>query len=253
MDAVEILLQARHAHRPLEPMGAATPADLAAGYATQRRLAQRVGAVPPAGFKIGATTRQMQHYLGLDGPVAGFVPAASLNRSGLGLPFARFHRPGVECEIAVRLGADLPFGPCDAARAAAAVAAVMPAIEIVENRYADLASFGVPSLVADQVFHASGVLGEESRDWRGIDLEAVHGEMWVNGVSRGAGHGRDLLGGPMQALAWLAASGAAEAFGGLKAGQVVWLGSVTPPIWLDGPGTVRVLFSEIGEVTLTFH
>jgi 2-keto-4-pentenoate hydratase len=38
----------------------------------------------------------------------------------------------------------------------------------------------------------------------------------------------------------------------LKAGQVVWLGSVTPPIWLDGPCSVRVAYSDLGEVTLTF-
>lgn len=253
MDAVDILLEARHSHRPLHHMGAVAPADVAAGYAVQRRLAERLRAIPPAGFKIGATTRQMQQYLGLDGPVAGFVPGSSFNQSGFDVPYGPFNAPGVECEIAVRLGADLPFGPTDPARAADAVAAVMPAIEIVENRYADLAAFGTPSLIADQVFHASGVLGDEVTDWRGLDLEATHGEMWVNGVSRGAGHGRDLLGGPMHALAWLAGSPAAEAFGGLKAGQVIWLGSVTPPIWLLGPSAIRVSFSGLGEVALTFH
>ena len=253
MDAVDILLEARHSHRPLSHMGSAAPADVAAGYAVQRRLAERLAAVPPAGFKIGATTAQMQKYLGLDGPVAGFVPGSSLNRSGFDVPFGPFNRPGVECEIAVRLGMDLPFGPCDPARAAAAVAAVMPAIEIVENRYADLAAFGTPSLIADQIFHAGGVLGEELSDWRGLDLDAVHGELFVDGVSRGSGHGRDLLGGPMRALAWLASSGAAEVFGGLKAGQVIWLGSVTPPIWLDGPCAVRVRFSDWADVELTFH
>jgi 2-keto-4-pentenoate hydratase len=39
----------------------------------------------------------------------------------------------------------------------------------------------------------------------------------------------------------------------LKAGQVVWLGSVTPPIWLDGPCSVRVVYSDLGEVSLTFR
>jgi len=53
-------------------------------------------------------------------------------------------------------------------------------------------------------------------------------------------------------LAWLAGSGAAEAFGGLMAGQVVWLGSVTPPIWLDGPCEVVVVFDGLGRVDLRF-
>jgi 2-keto-4-pentenoate hydratase len=74
----------------------------------------------------------------------------------------------------------------------------------------------------------------------------------VDGIARGAGHGRDLLGHPLEALAWLAGSGAAAEFGGLRAGQVVWLGSVTPPIWLDGPCVVEVAFEGLGRVGLRF-
>jgi 2-keto-4-pentenoate hydratase len=74
----------------------------------------------------------------------------------------------------------------------------------------------------------------------------------VAGQVVGEGDGRDLLGHPFEALAWLAASGAAAAFGGLRAGQVVWLGSVTPPIWLDGPCAVDARFDLLGAAQLTF-
>ncbi|MFI4982074.1 MAG: hypothetical protein ACHQIO_17135 [Nevskiales bacterium] len=40
----------------------------------------------------------------------------------------------------------------------------------------------------------------------------------------------------------------AAAFGGLRAGQVVMLGSVTPPIWLGGACTVTVSFRDLPEV-----
>ena len=253
MEAAKMILAARRERRILEPLGAAAPADMAAGYAVQRQVAAMLGAVPPAGFKIGATTKQMQDYLGLSGPAAGFVPASSRNPSGLDVAFADFVGVGVECEIAVRLGADIPAGPCTPEHAAAAVSQVMAAIEIVEKHYGDLAALGTPTLIADQIFHASGVLGDGVADWRGIDLGAIRGELFVDGVSRGFGHGRDLLGHPMNALAWLADSGAAHAFDGLRAGQVVWLGSVTPPIWLDGPGDIRVSFLGLSDVALTFH
>lgn len=251
-DAADAILAARRAKRILEPLGAAAPADPAAGYALQRRVAERLGAVPPAGFKIGATTKQMQDYLGLPGPAAGFVPAESLRENGAALRFADFLNVGVECEIALRLGRDLPPGPCTRDQAAAAVAEVFPAIEIVERRYPDLAVLGTPTLIADQVFHAAGVLGSPVPDWRALDLGAARGELRVDGVVKGAGHGRDLLGHPLEALAWLAGSGAAEVFGGLKAGQVVWLGSVTPPIWLEGPCLVEADFDLLGTVRLRF-
>ena len=253
MDPADAILDARRAKRPLEPLGGDAPADPAAGYALQRRVAKRLGAVPPAGFKIGATTKQMQEYLGLPGPAAGFVPRESLRPDGATLRFADFLNAGVECEVGVRLGRDLPFGPCTREQAADAVAAVHPAIEVVEKRYpADLAALGTPTLIADQVFHAAGLMGAPVPDWRAVDLGAARGELRVDGAARGAGHGRDLLGHPFEALAWLAGSGAAEAFGGLKAGQVVWLGSVTPPVWLDGPCEVEAAFDLLGTARLRF-
>ncbi len=250
MTAAETLLQARQARSLLAPLGALAPADPAAGYAIQRDLARLVGAEPPAGFKIGATTAQMQAYLGLTGPAAGFCAGAGLHASGVVLRFADFLRPGAECEVALRLGRDLPAGPCTRQQAAAAVAEVFAGIEIVENRYQDFAALGAPTLIADQVFHAGGVLGAPAPGWPGLDLAAVAGRILVDGDERASGMGSDLLGDPLAALAWLADSGAAHAFGGLRAGQVVFLGSVTPPIWLDRPCVVEVVFDGLGSVRL---
>jgi len=145
--ASEAILAARRARRILAPLGTAAPADVAAGYAVQREVAEALGAVPPAGFKIGATTKQMQAYLGLTGPAGGFVAAASLHPNGATFRFADFLNPGVECEIGVRLGRDLPAGPTTQEAAAAAVAEVFPAIEIVERRYGDLGALGTPTLL----------------------------------------------------------------------------------------------------------
>ena len=250
--ALRTLLETRRARRLLPSLGADAPADEPAGYALQHRLAEAVGAVPPLGFKIGATARQMQEYLGVSGPTAGFVPAASLHPDGATLRYADFVRPGVECEVAVRLGRDLPHGRYSPEEAEAAVAECFAAIEVVENRYEDFRALGAPTLIADQVFHAAGVLAPVAPGWRALDLAAVQGRFRFDGVERASGHGRDLLGHPMAALAWLAGSGAARVFGGLKAGQVVWLGSVTPAIWLDGPSAVEADFGPLGTARLRF-
>jgi len=246
------ILTARRERRVLAPLGALAPADEEAGYALQHAVASALGALPPAGFKIGATTRQMQAYLGLTGPVAGFTAAAGLHATPATLRFADYVAPGVECEVGLRLGADLPAGPCTRAEAMEAVAEVFAAIEVVDKRYHDLPALGTPSLIADQVFHAGGVLGTPAVAWRSIDLGATRGRVTVDGAMRGEGVGADLLGHPMAALAWLAASPAARVFGGLKAGQVVFLGSVTPPIWIEGPAHVLVEFDTLGRVELRF-
>lgn len=221
------------------------------GAAAQLALARLMGADPPAGFKIGATGKRMQAYLGLSGPAAGFMPAAGLYGSGAALRFADFLNPGVECEIVVRLAHDLPPGPCTQADAEAAVGELMAGIEIVENRYHNLAELGTPTMIADQVFHAAAVLGAATPDWRGIDVPALTGRISIDGTPREQGVAADLLGHPMNCLAWLAGSDVAAAFGGLKAGQTIMLGSVTPPIWLEAPARVTVEFLPLPGVALT--
>jgi 2-keto-4-pentenoate hydratase len=252
-DAAEAIIEARRSRRILAPLGAAAPQTVEAGYAVQKEIALRLGGVPPAGFKIGATTRQMQSYLGLTGPAAGFVPKAGLRASPATARYADYVDPGVECEVGLRLARDIAPGPCTRADAEAAVGEVFAAMEIVDRRYGDLAVLGTPTLIADQVFHAGGVLGTPVADWRSIDLGATRGRLSVNGEVKAEGIGADLLGHPFEALAWLAASPGAAAFGGLRAGQVVFLGSVTPPIWLDGPCTAVVEFDTLGRVELTLR
>jgi 2-keto-4-pentenoate hydratase len=228
---------------------AIAPKTEAEGAAAQRALARQTGAEPPGGFKIGATARRMQEYLGLSGPAAGFMAAGGIHANGATLRFGDFVHPGVECELAVRLAHPLPPGPCTMEQAAEAVGDLFAAIEIVENRYGDLAELGTPTLIADQMFHAAAVVGESAgTDWRALDVAALPGRITVDGHVRGEGVGADLLGHPLNSLAWLAASSVAAAFDGLQAGQVVLLGSVTPPIWLTGPANVTVEFPPLPAV-----
>jgi 2-keto-4-pentenoate hydratase len=228
------------------------PRTEAEGAAVQYALARQTGAASPAGFKIGATARRMQEYLGLDGPAAGFMAAGNVHRSDATVRFADLVRPGVECELAVLLARGLPPGPCTREQAADAVGDLVAAIEIVENRYGDLKELGTPTLIADQVFHAAAVLGDAGpQDWRSLDVATLRGRLVVNGDVRDEGLGADLMGHPLNCLAWLASSSVAAAFGGLKAGQVVLLGSVTPPVWLTGPASVTVDFAPLPPVQVT--
>ena len=250
------------------------PADIAPrsnqhGAAVQFAMATLAGAVPPFGFKIGATGSRMQAYLGLDAPIAGFMRAQDVHHGHAELRFADYIKPGLECEVAVRLAHDLPPGPCSLDQAFAAVGDFFAAIEIVENRYGDLKTLGTPTLVADQVYHCAAVIGDEppadwqgsdSRagrrdldtrtDWRDLDIAALHGWISLDDGTSDDGVTTDLLGHPLNALAWLAGSAEAAAFGGLKAGQVVMLGSVTPPVWLSRPATATVTFPPLPKVTV---
>jgi 2-keto-4-pentenoate hydratase len=253
--AAAALREARRAGRDAGPLPAAiAPRDETQAAAVQRRLAD---GSPIGGFKIGATGARMQSFLGIDHPCAGFMAAADIHPTGARLPFGAFRAPLVECELAVRLAADLPAGPCTPEAAAAAVGALFAAIEIVENRYGpppigDVQRFGVPTLVADQFYHAAAVIGDPVAAWQALDLPALEGQLLIDGAARNRGRGAELLGHPLRGLAWLAASPVAAAFGGLRAGQVVLLGSVIPPFVIPGPCAVRVAFDGLPPVDLRF-
>lgn len=214
-----------------------------------RRLSPERG--PRGGWKIGCTTPVMQAYLGIDTPSAGTLYARTIHR-GAGRFAVGPNRLGVECELAVRLGVDLVGAAAhDSGAVSDAVAAVMPAIEIVEDRYVEYARLDAGTLVADDFFGAGCVLGPETADWRALDLGTVTASMTIDGVEVGRGAGRDILGDPLRALHWLAAT--ADDLGEpLRAGQVVLLGSLVQTHWVTAGSRVVVRNDPLGDVTAEF-
>lgn len=258
LPAARALMAARATKQPAGPLPTAiAPRSEEEGAIVQRALSD-LGGRPIGGFKIGATGKRMQDYLSIDHPCAGFMAAADIHESGVSLPFAAFRNMAVECELAVRLGHDLPPQPCSTEAARAAIGALFAAIEIVENRYGappigDVEGVGTPTLIADQFYHTAAVLGTPADDWRAVDLIAIAGRVSVDGVERNSGRGEELLGDPIRGLAWLAGSPIARVFGGLRAGQVVMLGSVTPPVWIDAPCGVEIRFDGLAPVAVRFR
>src|SRR5262245_43923566 len=158
--AAEILVKQRRSLTPISPLPEPLrPRDEAEGYALQRAVKQRLvagGLGPVVGHKIGCTTAVMQAFLGIGNPCGGNVYAQGVLRRRGRVPRHRFVKLGVECEIAVMLGSELTpgDGPFDREGVAAAVEAVMPAIEIVDDRYRDFRRVGMPTLIADDFFHS---------------------------------------------------------------------------------------------------
>jgi len=234
------------------------PADLVPptiedAYRVQLELHQQLTPErgPRGGWKIGCTTPVMQAYLGISSPSAGTLYARTIAH-GEGRFTTGPKRLGVECELAVRLGADLVGAPAhDPVAVADAVAAVMAAIEVVEDRYVDYTRLDAGTLVADDFFGAGCVLGPERTDWRALDLGTVTASMAINDVEVGRGTGSDILGDPMRALTWLAAT-AADLGSPLRAGEVVLLGSLVQTNWVAAGDRVVVRNEPLGEVRATF-
>src|SRR6266404_665222 len=205
------------------------PADLDEAYAIRAvfediAIAGGRGAV--AGYKIGLTTPIMQKLCGVDEPVYGAIFAGEVHQGRAELSPRNYCRLGIETEIAVRLGEDLPQGG-DRDRVAGAVESCMAAIELLEDLRHDYKRLSAAAMVAGNVWNAGVVLGASVSDWRRLDLAQLTARLAINGSEIGQGKGGDVMGNPLNALAWLAETLAATGRP-LKRGMIVMTGSMVP-------------------------
>lgn len=246
--------QDRKPFRPIPPACAAR--TVAEAYAIQEafRDLMTVTHGPVAGYKIALTTPVMQKMVGVHEPVSGGILAKTIHQSPCTTRCADYGHLGVECEIAVRLNADLPASqaPFSRSQVAEAIGALMVAFELIDDRHVDYSQIAshVLSVIADNVANAGIVLGPPASGWLAVDLGAARGTMFINDTVAGEGHGRDVMGHPLDALAWLA-NMLAQRGKTLAQGTVVMTGSIIATKFVSPGDTVRFGVEGLGEVHLS--
>lgn len=248
----------RAAFEPLE--GALLPATMAGAYDVQDALVERLstaGAGLRIGHKIALTTPQMRAFVRHDDSIAGQVLAGRVFASPARVSTAPALHFGFECEIAFRVGRDTDPGAPPTTREAmsAYIDAAAPAFELIDDRNADYARFGADggaparSLAADNAWNDGAVIGPWVADWRGLDLGAACGVARINGNEVGRGHGRDVLGHPLDAMLWIARHLASRGQG-LRAGEFVITGSLVTSKFPRPGDRVAFAVDGLGEVVM---
>ncbi len=251
--AAERLLQAHNRGETYKSVFEnAADGDISTGYDVQENLVhlfrEQTGA-GIAGYKIALTSAVMQEMCGVDHPVAGVIFDNVVFPSGETIRLADYQHVGVEFELAVRLGADMPARgePYSRSDVAPFVDACAPAFELVEDRHADYATLEGPGLAADNAWNAGVVLGEYSGAWRDADLSAVSAALDWTGSETATTSTGEAMGHPFEAVAWIANH--LNARGSLlKAGQFVMTGSTLKTRFPGGGELIRYSLNEIGSV-----
>ena len=231
------------------------PRDLAEAYAVQDAFVALKAAQcgPIVGHKIALTSPQMRTLVGLEAPIAGRLHARQLVGRGASVRAADYVRLLVEFEIAFRMGADLPprVAPYTLVEVGDAVAAVMPALELADDRKADYATLSARALelAADNAWNEGAVLGTPVAGWRSVDLPAVRGRAFINGALVGEGLGADSMGHPLAAVQWVANHAAVRGTG-LRRGDIVISGSLVTSKFPSAGDRVRFDAGPLGTVEL---
>lgn len=204
------------------------------------------------GYKVACTSRLAQTALGIDGPLFGQLLSHTSSSSGATLRSDEFVHRVVEAEFAFRIGTDVHAltGGHDEESIAGHVAAVLPAVEIVDYRYESWAVGALP-VAADNAIHGWWVRGDPVSHWRELDLAATEVEVRRNGASVAGGSGAAVLGHPLTVVAWLADELLARDRR-LSAGDVVTTGVTTDVFEAEAGDRIVAGFAGIGDVTLGF-
>jgi 2-keto-4-pentenoate hydratase len=153
------------------------------------------------GHKIGLTSAAMQKQMGIDEPDSGVVLGSMVAPSGSLLRSADFINARIETEIAFRLGRDLTE-PSTLDTVRSAVAEVFLAFEVLDTVFGNWNITLVDS-IADNAACAGVITGRPVPFDPAWDLAAEQIRVEADGKVVATGEGRDILGAPLKALAWL--------------------------------------------------
>ena len=203
-----------------------------------------------AGKKVGATNEAIQRAMNIAEPIYGHLFVGQRVSDGAEVSISELIHPKVECEIAFTLDKDLRGPGVTAADALEAVGSVAGAIEINDSRTRGW-DVGIREVIADNSVAARFVLGDDILP-DGLDLRRVSLVMEKNGEEAARSTGAAILGNPAESLAWLA-NKVAEDEGGIRAGEVVLAGSMTPMTPVGRGDLIEASFDGLGKVSVRFQ
>ncbi len=252
-DAIDAFWRARHGGEyPLDWGGRLSQVD---AYKVNLALLERHEAAGrrQVGWKVGLTARAIRDQFGLPEPVFGVLFDDGRWPSGCTRRIADFQPLGWENELCLTLGRRLRGPGLTEDSARRAVAAVAPALEIVETRGPTTLDL-FNAMIADNVQQRAFVVGEDVPYDPAIhDLGAAMVDVRVDGRTIDSGTGGAVMdSGAIASVVWLADK-LAEHDRALEAGSVIMTGSFTRQYPIDRPMTVDARFEPFGNVAATFE
>jgi len=238
------LVEAIRTRTPLDPQESGL--DAATAYDVQDEVVAALGPAVVAA-KLGLTSRAKQLQMKVDEPLYGWMVSGTEIVRGEPLVTADLIQPRVEPEIAFLTAHELGGSSVSAAHVVAATSAVMPAIDVLDSRYAGY-SFTLPDVIADNSSAGRFLVGDPV-DPSGVDLGVVGCVFSKNGEPIATAAGAAVLGHPANAVAWFVRK-LSERGRSLPAGSVVLAGALTTAFPVAVGDSFSVEIDRLGALEL---
>ncbi|MGQ0848405.1 MAG: 2-keto-4-pentenoate hydratase [Actinomycetota bacterium] len=241
-DLADRLVWAVRSRTALDPGDSELSPDDA--YEVQDRVIAALGGGVEAA-KLGLTSRAKQEQMKVSEPSYGWLLAGSRIEPARPLIAAELIQPRAEPEIAFRIGRNLHGPEMTANEVLDATEAVMPAIDILDSRYAGY-RFTLPDVIADNASAARYAVGP-GRPVDEVDLRLVGCVFTKNGQLQATAAGAAVLDHPAAAVAWFVRK-LWERRRRLAPGALVLSGALTAAVAIAPGDVVTVEIDRVGSV-----
>ena len=201
------------------------------------------------GYKVGFTNIPVREKMGLPDSTYGYLTDQMVLSNRGELDMGELIAPRIECEIVFRLGRDIG-AQATIEQVLEATDSVAAAYEICDARIRDW-KCPYPDFLADNGFSARIVPGDIWLPVSNFDLLEEAVTLKQDGAELAQGQGRNAMGNPASAVAWLA-NKLAERGQVLSAGQLVMTGTLTPILPIERGSLYTAEYSSLGELSMRF-
>jgi 2-keto-4-pentenoate hydratase len=214
-----------------------------------KRRARIAAGEAPLGWKVGFGAPAMLEKFKIGAPLVGFLMQRGRIASGGSASLKGWVKPIAEPEIAVHIGHDLPGGG-DRAAAAAAIAALGPAIELAD---ADLPFEDPEAILKGNIFQRHVILGAPDASRAGGSTAGLTARVFRRDAEFARTSDPEALTGKIVDIVRHVADLLAAFGERLSAGEVIIAGSVIPPLLVEADETgVAYALDPIGRVSVAF-
>ncbi len=156
------------------------------------------------GHKVGLTSKAMRSTTGATEPDYGTLFDNWFLDEGTQVSMSTMNRPLVEIEIVFVLKHELGGPSVNASDVMRATDYILPAFEVVDNRFSKRGKPGVVDSIADAASCGFVMVGGNPRQLNQLDIRHVGGALYKNGVVEESGTAAAVMGNPINSVAWLA-------------------------------------------------
>lgn len=251
---IQILTRAETERKPIGPIS-----DLVSGELTlddahricEGRIEKRLETGERlAGYKIGFTNIPVREQMGWPDSMYGHIMDSMIIQTGATVSMETLIAPKIECEICFKMERDLNGKGVAINDVLVATDSVSASFEICDSRISGWRCL-FPDIIADNGFAGRIVLSGTWHPVGEIDLPEETVVLKQNREKVAAGNGALAMGHPAKAVCWLVEK-LADRGKGLKAGQVVMTGTLTPILPVEKNGLYEASFSSMGNIQVQF-